>query len=82
MFGGLWHDAVEKNVFKKLIYVVYNKALTGVVCPAYILNCVHQATENLEVDNECVICKIYQYFHTYTAQTEQLKQHCDFVDTE
>ena len=68
MSGGLWHDAVEKNVFEKLIYVVYNKALTGVVYPAYILNnCVHQVTENLEVDNECVICKIYQYFHTYTV---------------
>jgi hypothetical protein len=59
MSGGLWHDAAEKNVFEKLIYVAYNKAQTGVVYLAYILNnCVHQAMENLEIDNECVNCKI------------------------
>lgn len=26
--------------------------------------------------------KIYQYFHIYTVRTENLKEYCDFVDTE
>jgi hypothetical protein len=61
-------------VFAKLIYLLDSTALIGVGCPAHILNnCVHHAVENLDVDIEYIIFKIYQYFHIYTVQTEQLQ---------
>jgi hypothetical protein len=75
MFGGLRWDAEGKNVFAKLINLLDNKALTGVGCPAHILNnCVRHAVENLDVYIECIIFKICQYFHIYAVQTEQLKK--------
>jgi hypothetical protein len=81
MFGGLQWDAEGKNVFAKLINLLDNKALIGVGCPAHVLNsCVHHAAETLDVDIECIIFKIYQYFHIYTVRTEQLKEYCDFVE--
>jgi hypothetical protein len=70
-------------VCAKLINLSGNKALIGVGCPAHILNnCVHHAAENLDVDIECIIFKIFQYFHIYTVRTEQLKEYCDFVEIE
>ncbi|KAH1179672.1 hypothetical protein KIL84_005722 [Mauremys mutica] len=36
----------------------------------------------MNVDIENIIFKIYECFHIYSAQTEQLKEHCEFVDVE
>jgi hypothetical protein len=61
MFEGLRWDDEGKNVFAKLINLLENRVLIGVGCPAHILNsCVHHAAENLDVDIECIIFKIYQ----------------------
>ncbi|XP_053255097.1 uncharacterized protein LOC128418927 [Podarcis raffonei] len=83
MFGGIRWDSEGRNVFAKLNNELDNKTLIGVGCPGHILNnCVHQAAETLDIDVESIIFKIYQYFHIYTVQTEQLKEYCEFVDTE
>ena len=36
----------------------------------------------MTVDVESIICKTYQYFCIYTVHTEELKDYCNFVDTE
>ncbi|XP_032991851.1 uncharacterized protein LOC117038958 [Lacerta agilis] len=83
MFGGMQQDSEGRSVFAKLKSELDNKTSIGVGCPAHILNnCVHQAADALDVDVESIIFKIYQYFHIYRVQTEQLKEYCEFVDTE
>ncbi|CAM2097290.1 unnamed protein product [Caretta caretta] len=77
MFGGLQLDEDGKNVFANLKKLLQERTLIGVGCPAHILNnCVHHAAERVNVDIENIIFKIYQYFHTHTVRTEQLKEYC------
>ncbi|CAM2116517.1 unnamed protein product [Caretta caretta] len=83
MFGGLRPDEDGKKVFANLKKLLQKRTLIGVGCPAHILNnFVHHAAERMNTDIENIIFKIYQYFHIYTVQTEQLKEYCAFVDAE
>lgn len=66
--------------FKKKI----NENLIGIGCPAHVLNnAVHHACDSsLPIDVDVLIFKIYNYFSIYSVRTEQLKDFCDFIDTE
>ncbi|XP_042325766.1 SCAN domain-containing protein 3-like [Sceloporus undulatus] len=79
--GGL-KRAEGNSVFSKLKKSV-NKNLVGIDCPAHILhNTIQHGADCLAVDLECVVIKLYHYFSTYAVRTEQLKEYCEFVDTD
>ncbi len=82
-FGGIRHNEEGKNVYANLKKSLQNKTLVDVGCPAHIMNnCVHYGADNLDIEIEHIIFKIYQYFNIYTVRTESLKDYCDFVDIE
>ena len=79
-FGGLTRPK-GNNVFSRLKNGL--PGLVGVGCPAHILNnCSHHVTNQMTIDVESIIDKTNQYFCTYTVRTEELKDYCNFVDTE
>ena len=79
-FGGLTRKK-SNNIFSRLLNDLPN--LIGVGCSEHILNnCLHHGTNQVSIDVESVIYKIYQYFCIYTVRTEELKDYCDFVDVE
>jgi hypothetical protein len=45
-------------------------------------NALQTSADILPVDIEAIVNKIFQYFHIYTIQVEELKEFCDFVDIE
>ena len=78
-FGGLRRKETGNNVFAHL--KKDKPSLVGIGCPAHILNnCIHHGVNQLSIDIESVIYKIYQHFSIYTVRTEALKEYCDFVD--
>ena len=79
-FGGLRRPK-GNNVFSRLKNDL--PTLVGVGCPAHILNnCLHHGTNQMTIDVESIMYKTYQYFYIYTVRTEELKDYCNFVDTE
>lgn len=78
-FGGLRRKETGNNVFAHL--KKDKPSLVGIGCPAHILNnCIHHGVNQLSIDIESVIYKVYQHFSIYTVRTEALKEYCDFVD--
>ena len=54
--------------------------LVGVGCPAHILNnCIHHGADQMTIDVESIMYKIYQYFNIYAVKTELLKD-CDLIE--
>ena len=61
MFGGIGHKENGQNVFANLKKIFQNNYLIGVGCPPHILNnCIHHASESMDIDIENIIGKIYQ----------------------
>lgn len=80
-FGGLKRKQ-GNNIFTKL-KASLNKNLVGVGCPAHILhNTIQQGADILNIDIECIVIKLHNYFSIYTVRTEALKSYCDFVNVE
>lgn len=72
----------EENVFKKL-KTSLNRPIFGIGCSAHIINnTVHTACDALPLDVEVVVVKIYKYFHIHTVRVSNLKEFCDFVETQ
>ena len=79
-FGGASRKK-GNNVFSK--FKDDNPDLIGVGCPAHITNnCIHHGANQLAIDVEGIIFKIYQHFSIYMVRTEELKDYCDFVNIE
>ena len=75
MFGGFEHKDEGRNVFAMLKKLLQKKTLTGVGCPAYILNnCIHHGTDTMSIDINNFIFEIDQYFHIYTVRGEKLEE--------
>lgn len=81
-FGGVKRKGTE-NVFTKLQSKM-DRPLIGIGCAAHIVhNCVHSAVNKLPaLDIECVIVKIFKYFHIFTVRSEKLKEFCEFAEVE
>lgn len=55
--------------------------LIGIGCAAHIVhNALKTACNSLPVDVECIVVKIYSYFHIYTVRVEKLKQICADIE--
>ena len=79
-FGGLTRPK-GNNIFSRLKNDLPTPV--GVGCPAQILKKrLHHGTNQMTIDVENIIYKTYQYFCTYTVHTEELKDYCNFADTE
>lgn len=80
-FGG----AARKGT--KNIFSILNNNLKidvyGVGCAAHILhNAMQSSAHALPIDIECIVNKIFQFFHIYTIRVEQLKEFCDYANVE
>jgi hypothetical protein len=52
-------------------------------CAAHILhNALRTSADILPVGVKAIVNKIFQYLHIYTVRVEELKEFCNFVDTE
>jgi hypothetical protein len=70
-------------VFAKLTTSDLKTNVRGIGCAAHILhNVLRTSADILPIDVEAIVNKIFQYFHIYTVQVEELKEFCDFVDIE
>lgn len=79
-FGGK-NRTSSNNVYRKLEKDLGN--IIGVGCYAHILNnAIQTGSDNLPVDIDIVVQKIYQYFYIFTVRTAKLKSFCDFVGIE
>ena len=77
----IFFNLTVQNVYSLLKQDLPN--LIGIGCPAHILNnCVHHSTDQLSIDIECILFKIYQHFSIYAVRTEELKSFCQFVEIE
>ena len=64
------------------MFLQSKRNLTGVGCAAHIVhNYIQHAVDNLPLAVESLV-KIYKFFRIYTVRVTELKQFCDFVDTE
>ncbi len=72
----------RKEKFAKLKIIIHAD-IQGVRCPAHIMhNCIQMSADTLDCDIEVILFKIYSYFSMYTVRNEELKEFCNFVDTE
>lgn len=77
-FGGPNRNGTN-NIFVKLQNNL-GKKLVGVGCAAHILNnTIQTAADNIPLDIESVLIKIYSYLHIYTVRVESLKDYCNYV---
>jgi len=78
-------DAARKGT-KNVFTVLKNNLKTnicGVGCAAHILhNAMQTSTDILPIDVECIVNKIFQYFRIYTVRVEELKEFCNFTNTQ
>lgn len=80
-FGGAARRGVN-NVFHKMKNSLKTD-LIGANCAAHIAhNCIKTAAECLPFDIEVIVDKIFRHFHIYTVRIEELKEMCDFVESE
>lgn len=72
----------ENNVFYRLKQ--WNPSIVGIGCAAHIVhNTLKHACDQLSIDIECIVVKIYSHFYIYTVRSEALKSLCDlFEDVE
>ena len=77
--GGLRCKETGKNVSAHL--KKDKPSLVGIGYAAHILNnCIHHGVNQVSIDIESVIYKVYQHFSISAVRTEALKEYCDFVD--
>lgn len=75
-FGGS-HRKGTKNVYFKLKETL-NKDIIGIGCAAHIIhNAIQTAADELPVDVEAVIVKVYTHFYIYTVRVEKFKEFCE-----
>lgn len=80
-FGGLQRRGTN-NVYSRLKDVL-KKPIVGVGCTAHIVhNTIQVAADQLPVDIEGIIIKIYGHFHIYTVRVASLKEFCEEADVE
>lgn len=78
-FGGV-NRQPGQNVWTNLKNFL-DKDIVGVGCPAHILhNCIQHGTDNLHIDIESVVMKLFNYFSVYTVRTEALKDISEYID--
>ena len=76
-FGGINRNG-KNNVFHKMKADYPN--IIGVGCAAHIVhNALQNACDILPIDVECIVVKIYTFFHRYTVRTEALKKFCETI---
>ena len=80
-FGGPLRKGT-KNVFKTLQDAFDTKVISFGCSAHNINNAINTAADNLPIDIESIIVKIYSYFHVYIVRVETLKDFCNFVDNE
>jgi hypothetical protein len=81
-FGGAARKGTN-NAFAKLMTSDFKMNIPGIGCAAHIShNALQTSADILPVDTEAIVNKIFQYFHIYTVRVEELKEFCDFFDTE
>jgi len=65
---------LKEMMFEKLINLLNHKTLIVVGCPAHILTIsLHDATDNLSADTECIIFKnleLFPYLHCSNRTNE------------
>ncbi|GFX62468.1 uncharacterized protein TNCV_413101 [Trichonephila clavipes] len=80
-FGGAVRRGTN-NVLTKLQSSL-KKDLIGIGCGAHVIhNAIKSTADELPVDYESVIMKIYSFFYIYTIQVEALKEFCAETETE
>jgi hypothetical protein len=90
---GISADNTNKNFGGKkrkgknnLCYKLQEKSsnnLIGISCPAHVVyNAIQTAADCLPIDLQLIINKIYQHFHIYSVQVEELKSFSEFTETE
>ena len=80
-FGGLLRKGTN-NVYAKLKDQL-QKPIIGVGCAAHIVhNTIQTAADQLPIDIEGIIVKIYGHFHIFTVRVEKLKDFCEEASTE
>lgn len=63
-----------QNVWTNFKKTLLEKDIVGVGCPAHILrNCIQHGTDNLHIDIESVVMKLFNYFSVNTVRTDALK---------
>lgn len=71
----------EKNVFARL--KTLKSGIIGVGCAGHIVhNTLKFACDQLPLDIECIVVKIYSHFYIYTVRVESLKTFCESVGEE
>jgi hypothetical protein len=81
-FGGAARRGTN-NVFANLKTSNLKMKIPGIGCAAHILhNALQTSADILPIDVEAIVNKIFQYFHIYMVQVEELKEFCDFTDAE
>jgi hypothetical protein len=69
--------------FAKLKTSNLKMKIQGPGCTAHILhNALQTSVDILSIDVKAIVNKIFQYFHIYTVQLEELKDFCDFINVE
>lgn len=80
-FGGVKRGGTN-NVFSRLKNSL-GREINGIGCAAHIVhNCVQHGVDNLPIDIEALVVKIYKHFHIYTVRVTKLKEFCEFADVE
>jgi hypothetical protein len=71
-FGGLkWKGT--NNVFCK-IKEDLNRGVIGLGCVARMIhNCAHSSINTIPLNIECLVVKIFGYFHIFTMRVERLE---------
>lgn len=78
-FGGV-KRAGKTNIFHRLKNIL-GREISGIECGAHIVhNCVETAVDNLPIDIEALLVKIYKYFNIYTVRVTKLNQFCKYVE--
>lgn len=69
------------NVYYRLKQ--WKPGMIGVGCAAHVVhNALKSACDQLPLDIECIVVKIYSHFYIYTVRVEELKAICDLTNTE
>lgn len=77
-FGGVNRKG-KVNVFTKLQGKLDRKLL-GIGCGAHIVhNCVQHGVDQLPIDVEVIVVKIFKFFYIYTVRVARLQEFCEFV---
>ena len=80
-FGGSRRGG-QNNVFA-LLNSSLSRKIVGAGCVAHVLhNAAKTACEVLPIDVEIMIFKIYSWFRDYTVRTTDLREFCEFLETE